>query len=144
MIQAMILSSFLLACAAFLLALARLRRYRGREGHDGVPATGSAPIPSPPPPAAEPPTPSAQVEHATLTPTTPALSAQVQPETLTPITPAPSATGTARATVPEPAATSPMPARPAPGPARLADRSTRNNGFSRFASQPGARAAQPR
>ena len=124
MIQAMILSSFLLACAAFLLAVARLRRDRqrggrGHEGHGGVPATGPTPAPSPPPPAAEPPTPFARVQ---------------------PAAPAP-ATETARHAAPELVA---GPASPAPGPARFAARSARNNGFSRFASQPGARAAQHR
>ena len=119
MIQAMILSSFLLACAAFLLALARLRRDRGHEGHDGVPATGPTPAPSPTPPAAEQPAPFARIQ---------------------PAAPAP-VTATARHAAPEPVA---VPASPAPGPAQFAARSARNNGFSRFAAQPGARAPQHR
>lgn len=161
MVKAMILSSILVASTAWLLTLAYLRRDRGQEGRGGAPAIRPTATPGPRLPATEPWAPSSRVESAKPSPATHRTPAMDPPAThRTPAMDPPAihrtratdptrATDLTRATdpravTPEPVTSRPKPILPAQAPSRYAARSTRNNGFSRFASQPGVRAARHR
>ena len=70
MIQAMVLSSFLVACVAFMAAAVRLRKIQGDEDLDGVRAMTPSPLPTLPAAAALPaesPLSPAQLEKLTQT-----------------------------------------------------------------------------
>ena len=109
MMQAMVLSSFLVACVAFMAAVIHLKKVRGDDDLDGVRASTPGPLPTLPRPAAEPPAPAA-------VPLSPAAA------------PIPPAAAPAPLIEPAPVADSPQPA------ARPVARSAKNSGSSHFST----------
>jgi len=135
MVQAMVLSSFLVASAAFVYGVAHLRRTLGRESLDEVPLTPLPPIPSLSTPTIAPPVPATAPSQPAL-PAPAAATAQPTPTLPTPVLPTPAVPAPALSAAPMP-----EPANSAPAPVA---RSGKNSGFSRFAPRAGRTAPSQR